>query len=132
MLAYLGVAVGGAVGALARFGITGIATRRAGAFPSGTGAFPWGTLFVNVSGGFLSGLLVVVMAYHFDAAPWLRSTILIGFLGGYTTLSAVSYDTFRLLHAGQYGTALVNSLGTVVLAVLAVYAGVWAGQMWSG
>lgn len=121
MLVAIGVAVGGATGALARFGITGLVSRR-------PGVLPWGTLLVNVSGGFLSGLLIVVLAHHFHVAPWLRSTIIVGFLGGYTTLSAVSYDTFRLLHTGQYGAALLNSLGTMVLAVVAVYIGLRTGH----
>lgn len=121
MLGAIGVAVGGAAGALARFGITGVVPRR-------PGAFPWGTLLVNLSGGFLSGFLLVALAHHFHTATWFRSTVIVGFLGGYTTLSAVSYDTFRLLHTGQYGAALLNSLGTVIFAVLAVYIGVWTGH----
>jgi fluoride exporter len=72
------IAVAGALGALARYGVEGAVARRAG-------SFPWATFVVNVSGSFLLGLVVTLLGERLAVAPWVRSALAIGFLGAYTT-----------------------------------------------
>ncbi len=109
------VAVGGAIGALARY-LTGIAAIRI----MGHG-FPWGTLTVNVVGSFLMGILVVLLA-HFGnrSSPFL----LTGVLGGFTTFSAFSLDALTMFERGQTGVAGAYVAASVVLSLGAIVAGV--------
>src|SRR5438093_12291835 len=100
----VGIAVAGAFGALARYGLEGLVSRRAT-------AFPWGTFVVNVSGALLLGFLFTLLTERMTVAPWIRSTVAIGFLGAYTTFSTLSYETYRLLEARAYGLAAANALG---------------------
>jgi fluoride exporter len=75
------IAIAGGAGALARYGIEGVVSRR---FPT---AFPWGTLVVNITGCFLLGFTFTLLAERLTMAPWLRSAVTIGLLGAYTTFS---------------------------------------------
>jgi len=117
-----GIAIAGAAGALSRYAVDGIVSRRM------SGAFPWGTMVVNLSGAFLVGFLFTVLAERFLVAPWLRSTLLIGFLGAYTTFSTLSLETLRLMQDGARLLALANGAGTLVAGLIAVYAGVVLGR----
>jgi len=117
----LGIAIGGALGALARYGLDESIGRR-------TGPFPWGILVVNVTGAFLVGLAVETLEPRFEAG-WVRPAVVTGFLGAYTTFSTLSLDTYRLLERGELGQALANMLGTVVLGMLAVWAGIAVGRL---
>lgn len=117
-----GIAIAGALGALARYGLEGVVSRR---LPT---AFPWGTLAVNVSGAFVLGFLFTLTTERLVFAPWLRSAIAIGFLGAYTTFSTFSLETFRLLEDGARGLALLNAAASVALGLVAVYAGVVLGR----
>jgi CrcB protein len=116
----VGIALGGALGALARYGVDEWIGRRAG-------AFPWGILVVNVTGAFLIGLMTEALEPRFESG-WVRPLIVTGFLGAYTTFSTLSLDTYRLLDRGELDQALANVLGTVVLGLLAVWAGLRLGQ----
>ena len=90
---------------------------------------PYGTLFVNVSGSFLMGLLYVVILERFDGiGPQLRALFLIGFLGGYTTFSTFSIETLTLFESGAWLSALFNTLLSVLLSLLAVWLGVLGGR----
>jgi CrcB protein len=122
MRTVVAIAVAGAVGALARYGLEGLVSRRL------PGAFPWGTFVVNVSGAFLLGFAFTVMTDQFSVAPWLRGSITIGLLGAYTTFSTLSFETYRLLEDGALGLALANVLGSVSAGLVAVYLGVVAGR----
>ena len=110
---------GGALGACARFWLSGFVSQRAG------GGFPWGTLAVNVTGAFAIGVLSALMltpAGVRDAAllPWLL--LVAGGLGSYTTVSSFSLQTLALLRLGERGRAwgnLVASMGLCLAAVLA-------------
>jgi fluoride exporter len=117
----LGIAVGGALGALARYGVDEWIGRRAG-------AFPWGIFVVNISGAFLMGLLVELMEPRFEDATWVRTAVLTGFLGAYTTFSTLSLDTYRLLDEGHLMSALTNSVGSIALGLVAVWLGLKAGR----
>ena len=116
------IAVAGALGALARYGLDGLISRRA---PT---SFPWGTFVINVSGSFLLGIAFVAMTERFRPDPWLRSAVTIGFLGAYTTFSTFSLETYRLVEDGAYGLALANALGSLTAGLAAVYAGVVIGR----
>jgi CrcB protein len=119
----LGIAVAGALGAIARYELEGAISRRN---PS---AFPWGTFVVNVSGAFALGLLFTVLTEHLTVAPWLRVAVTVGFLGAYTTFSTFSLETYRLIVDGAVGLALANAAGSVAAGLVAVYGGVVVGRL---
>jgi len=116
------IAVAGAIGALARYGLEGLVSRRV---PS---AFPWGTFAVNISGSFALGFLFTVLTERLTVAPWLRAAVTIGLLGAYTTFSTLSFETYRLLEDRALGLAAANAFGTLAGGLLAVYVGVVAGR----
>lgn len=116
------IAVAGALGALARYGLDGLISRRA---PT---SFPWGTFAINITGSFLLGLLFVVTTERFRPDPWLRSAVTIGFLGAYTTFSTLSLETYRLAEDGAWGLAAANVIGSLAAGLGAVYAGVVLGR----
>jgi len=115
------IGVAGALGALARYGLEGWVSRRAG-------SFPWGTFVVNVSGSFLLGLLVTLLGERFAVAPWVRASLTIGFLGAYTTFSTLSLESYRLLEGRSYALAGANLAGSLAAGVLALYGGVVLGR----
>jgi len=119
MSAILNVALGGAVGAVLRYLSTLGATRLFGA------GFPWGTLFVNVLGGFLMGLLAV---WFIEKGGRASPLLMTGILGGFTTFSAFSLDAIRLLENGRPLVAGGYILGSVALALIACGAGLWLGR----
>jgi len=119
----LAVAAGGSLGALARFGLDSLIEHRADSL------FPWATFTINVTGCFLNGLVVAIVVDAFHAPSWLSRGLVIGFLGAYTTFSTLSLDTFRLLERGELGQAVANMAGTVVLGMLAVWAGITVGRL---
>jgi|SRR3954467_9761572 CrcB protein len=116
------VGVGGGIGALARYYL-------AGAIQSAGALFPWGIFVVNISGGFLMGLIVEGSALKFNLSPELRSFLTIGILGGYTTFSTFSLDSALLLQRGEYLQASFYMIGSVVLSILALFAGLWVVRL---
>ena len=104
-------AVGGALGAVARYGLQQ-------AWPSHGSAFPWTTFAVNVVGAGLLALLGALPAVR--SRPALPVFLGTGVLGGFTTMSAASVDTFRLLDAGAVTTGLAYGVGTLVAALVLV------------
>jgi CrcB protein len=119
----IGIGIAGALGSLARYGIDGAVARRS------TGAFPWGTFVVNVTGSFVVGVLFTVLTERWLVAPWLRSSLTIGLLGAYTTFSTLSLESYRLLEDGAYGIAAANLFGSIAAGLAAVYAGVVVGRV---
>jgi CrcB protein len=117
----LGIVIAGGLGALCRYALDGAVGRR-------FSGFPWGTFAVNVSGSLALGFLFTLMVKRLEVAPWLRSAVTIGFLGGYTTFSTFSLETFRLLQDRELGLAAANVLGSVAAGLLAVYVGVVAAR----
>ena len=118
MRTIVAIGIAGALGALARYALDGVVSRR---FPS---SLPWGTFVVNVSGAFALGFLMTLMTEQLSTAPWLRSALAIGLLGAYTTFSTLSYETYRLLEDGALGLAAANMLGSAAVGLFAVYLGV--------
>ncbi|MFW2545229.1 fluoride efflux transporter CrcB [Primorskyibacter sp. 2E107] len=115
MTPLLQVALGGALGASARYLIGLTATRLLGK------GFPWGTLIVNVLGSFAMGVLVVVLV-HLSANRY-APLLMTGLLGGFTTFSAFSLDAVTLYERGQVGLAAGYVLASVVLSLAALAAG---------
>jgi CrcB protein len=111
------VAVGGALGALARYGLEQ-------AWPGPPGGFPWAVFVINVSGCFLMGILMVFITEIRAVHPLVRPFLGVGVLGGYTTFSTYSGDVHQLVADGHARTALVYLAATAVTAIAAVYAGI--------
>ncbi|MEV0389550.1 fluoride efflux transporter CrcB [Nonomuraea sp. NPDC050643] len=112
------IAVGGALGALARHGLQE-------ALPAGPGEFPWATFWVNVSGCLLIGVLMVVITEVRPAHRLVRPFLGVGVLGGYTTFSAYAVDFQRLIAARAPVAGLLYLAGTMAAALAAVAAGMW-------
>ena len=108
----------GGAGACARFMADGWLKARLGTF------LPFSTIIINVTGSLLLGLLTSLTVHGLLDASW-QLAAGTGFLGGYTTFSTASYETVRLLQAGQPGRSLLNAVGTMVVALAAAAAG-WA------
>lgn len=88
-------------------------------------SFPWGTMIVNVSGSFVMGVLAALLLFRAGAAEWqgARLFLLTGVLGGYTTFSSYALDVATLWEQGSVSTAALYGLGSVVLAVAGLVAG---------
>ncbi len=110
------VSAGGVLGALARHAVA-----TALAHPPGT--FAWPIFWVNVSGCFLIGVLMVLVGEVWTDKPLLRPFLGVGVLGGYTTFSTYAVDVHQAMAAGRPGTALLYLAATPVAALLAVWAG---------
>lgn len=119
MVIYFWIAVGSAVGGVARFWCSGVAARLIGE------TFPWGTLIVNVVGSFIIGFVATLTAP--DGRVFIGSTarlgIMAGFCGGYTTFSSFSIQTLNLLNDGEWLYAGMNITLSVVLCLIAVWLG---------
>ncbi len=116
----LSVAAGSALGGVLRYWCSGLIAERIGE------TFPWGTLFVNVLGSLLIGLLATVTApdARIIMAPAVRVFFLVGVFGGFTTFSSFSLQTLNLLQDGEWLFATGNIIGSVVLCMI----GVWIGH----
>ena len=119
MLAYLWIAVGGALGSVGRFWFSGVVGRQFGE------TFPWGTLLVNVSGSFVIGLLAALAepGGRRFIGPTGRQFFMYGVCGGYTTFSSFSLQTLELVREGDWFKAGANVAGSVVFCLVAVWLG---------
>ena len=88
-------------------------------------AFPYATMFINVSGSLIMGLAAAWLAFKGDASQHWRLFLTTGVLGGYTTFSAFSLDAALLYERGQLGLAAVYVIGSVVLSIAGLFAGLW-------
>lgn len=122
---WIAVGLGGALGAMARHGVGVVALRALGA------NFPWGTLTVNVAGGFAMGLFMAWMAARDPQAPFLRSFVAVGLLGGFTTFSAFALEAATLWRDRSAGVAALYVLASVALSIGALLAGMAAGKSFS-
>ncbi len=117
------VSLGGVLGGITRFWLSGFVARRVGE------TFPWGTMFINVSGAFLIGLLAASAASHGTFAavrPWQFAVT--GFLGCYTTVSSFSLQTLSLARDSEMSLAVWNLVLSVSLCLVAVAGGFSAGR----
>src|SRR5215475_1621096 len=116
---YLWVALGSALGGIARFFCTGVAARLLGE------TFPWGTLFVNVLGSFIIGFFATLTGPdgRMFAGSTMRQFVMLGLLGGFTTFSSFSLQTLNLAQDGEWLQVCGNVVGSVVLCLVAVWLG---------
>lgn len=122
----LAVAFGGAIGAVARYLLSGWVQRSPILLRWGMlgPALPWGTFVVNLTGCLLMGLLAGTFQERLVVSPEMRTFVLIGILGGYTTFSSFALETLRLLQEGNLPLAALNGLAGPALCLV----GVWAGD----
>jgi len=118
---YFWIALGSAFGGMARYFCSGVAARWFGE------TFPWGTLIVNVAGSFIIGFFATLTGP--DGRVFIGSTarqfVMVGICGGYTTFSSFSLQTLNLMHDGEWAYAGANITASVLLCLVAV----WAGHM---
>lgn len=114
----IAIAFGGAFGALARYGssqwVYGMLGR----------SFPYGTLFVNVVGSFVMGLLAIILIEKLMAGSEIKSFLMVGFLGSFTTFSTFSLDTINMINDGELIKAGVNMVISVFVCVVACWMGI--------
>ena len=125
-LAYLWVAIGGALGSVGRFWINGLVSEKIGA------TFPWGTLVINVGGSFIIGVIGAVASpegrLDSPTRQFATQFLMIGVCGGYTTFSSFSLQTLNLVRDREWLYAGGNVLLSVVLCLLAVWLGWLLGE----
>ncbi len=122
MTMFLYAAIGGALGAAARYGVNLTAPKLLGH------GFPWATMIVNVSGSFVMGLLITVMALAWSTSQEMRVFLATGVLGGFTTFSAFSLDFVTLYERKEYGLAFGYAGSSVVMSLVAVFAGLYLAR----
>lgn len=116
------IALGGAVGALARYALS------VWVYNKGDFVFPWGTFVVNILGCFILGLVYVWGTEKLMIGPNARAFLAVGVIGAFTTFSTFSLETLNILKDGEIKIALLNTVGSVVLGLLAV----WLGTVTAG
>ncbi|MFA5069359.1 MAG: fluoride efflux transporter CrcB [Candidatus Omnitrophota bacterium] len=115
------IGLGGAIGAVSRYAAAGLAYRFS------NGVFPIGTFIVNITGSLLIGFLWGIVE-RFTVTPNTRFFVFIGVLGGYTTFSTFSLETFNLIRDGEYRIAMMNVVLSVLLSIAAVFLGYVASK----
>jgi CrcB protein len=121
MATVISIAVFGAAGCLARYWISSTVNRL-----MGLGAFPYGTLAVNLIGAFFIGLVMELSLRSTMLSHGMKVALTIGFMGGLTTFSTFSVETFVLIEKGHFFVALMNVLISVTLCLLATWLGIVA------
>jgi fluoride exporter len=119
LLNLLLVAIGGALGSVARFLLTAVVLRVSGSL------FPLGTFAVNLVGCIVFGVIAGAAEHRLPLAPGTRLFLLVGLLGGFTTFSSYAFESVALVRDGQFLAASVNIVGQVVVGL----AGLWAGYV---
>lgn len=111
------IALGGAIGSICRYGLSTLVQRQTTPF------FPYGTFVVNVLGCLMFGVIVGAARQRFVLGPNERAFLLIGILGGFTTFSTFTYETFALLQDGEILRAVLNSIGQLLCGIAALWIG---------
>jgi fluoride exporter len=122
LAAIAAVGLGGIFGANARYRVGLWATDRWGT------SFPWGTLLINISGSFVLGFFMTLVTERFTGRPMSRLFVATGFLGAYTTFSAFTYETVRLIQHGELVRAVAYASASLIGGVAAVVAGLVAAR----
>jgi CrcB protein len=118
----VGVALGGALGASARYGLDRFIEARSFA------VFPWATFTINLTGCLLIGVIGESLVDRHHLPAWLRVGLVVGVIGGYTTFSTFAQETLTLVEARDLAIALAYVLGSVGTGIVAVYAGALLGR----
>jgi CrcB protein len=116
------IAAGSAIGGVTRYLVGFAIQQRAGV------EFPLGTLIINITGSLLLGFLLRAALEGVSVSPEVRAFLTTGFCGGYTTFSTFSYDTVALVQGGEYRRAMTYVILSVVLSLVATFAGVALAQ----
>ncbi|CAN5614533.1 fluoride efflux transporter CrcB [soil metagenome] len=124
-MSVLYVALGGAIGAAARYLVSNWMASWLGS------DFPWGTFFANISGSFLIGIVLVLVEGGSLPAE-ARLFVAVGILGGYTTFSSFSYESLQLITGGALLATFLNMFGQLALGLVFVYLGVVVGRLIGG
>ena len=117
------IALAGLTGTLLRYWLSGYVARQYGE------TFPWGTMAVNLIGCLVTGAVFYATEERFLINPTVRTVILIGLLGGFTTFSSYGLQTFTLLRDGEFGLATLNIITSNVLGLFMVWAGYTLGKV---
>lgn len=120
-MSYVAAALGGALGALARWAL-------GSALPHSPGDWPWSTLLVNLTGCLAIGALLAVLLARFPHSPWLRPFLAVGVLGGFTTYSTFAVEVVELTGSGRGPLAVAYVLASVLGGVFAVVVGLVLGR----
>ena len=122
MLLVLAVALGGAAGALSRYGLDRFIEHHL------LTVFPWSTFVINVTGCFAAGLAVAELVDRHNVPAWVRTGVVVGVLGADTTVSTFAQETHDLLSEGHAVLGIADAAGSIVAGVLAVVAGIALGK----
>ena len=115
------VAIGGASGAMTRYGLNLLFAKTFSPFPSAT-------FFINITGSFLIGLLLTTFSEEYEVSENIRLMLVVGFLGAYTTFSTFEFETFSLISSKNLTTALIYVSLSFALGLIGVIGGVWVGR----
>ena len=118
------IALGGSIGAVARYGLAGLVQRFTSPY------FPFGTFTVNIVGCLVLGMIAGIAEHRFALGPQARAFLLIGVIGGFTTFSSFTYETFQLLRDAEIARAALNAVGQVVVGLAALWTGFVVTRMW--
>lgn len=119
----VGVALGGAIGASARYVVDRFVEQRT------ESVFPWSIFAVNVSGCLLIGLITATLTDREHVPAWVRVGLVVGVIGGYTTFSTFAQESLDLTEARQIGAMLAYTVGSVAFGMTAVFLGVRLGRL---
>ena len=120
---WLAVALGGALGSMARYALS------TWIFQVSSHKFPYATLTVNVLGSFVMGILFVVIVERAALPQEMRSLLMIGFICAFTTFSTFSLDALGLWQNGHLFMALIYTLATVILCLIAISSAIWLTRL---
>jgi CrcB protein len=119
----VGVALGGALGASGRYALDRLIEQHT------VSVFPWATFTINISGCLLIGVITEALVDRHHLPAWIRVGLVLGVIGGYTTFSTYAQEALALFDARDGAVALAYTLGSVVVGVLAVFAGEHLGRL---
>ena len=119
------IAAGGVLGVAARYGL-------GRAIPRAHGAFPWATLWINISGSFVLGVFIVIVLERLGSSRYLGPFFATGFVGSFTTFSAFSVETDLLIKDGHIATAAAYVASTLVAGLLSAWLGICVGRLLPG
>ena len=120
---WLAVAIGGALGSVARYALS------SWIFDITNHKFPYATLIVNVAGSFVMGILFVVVVERAALPAEMRSLLMIGFIGAFTTFSAFSLDALGLWQNGHVLMSVIYMITTVILCLVAISTAIWLTRL---
>ena len=120
---YLYIAIGGALGSIARYWVGSNVAARLGV------RFPYGTFVINITACVIIGFSLTFLGRRAELSPALRFLVPVGFIGAYSTFSTYEWETYSSIRAGGYFLALSYAMGSLILGLVAVWAGSFLGEL---